>query len=53
MYRADVPEGDDEEPALAAYCPECAGARVRLTLRGEWRLARTDSPASERRKPDS
>jgi hypothetical protein len=25
IYRADVPQQGDEEPELAAYCPECAG----------------------------
>jgi alkyl hydroperoxide reductase subunit AhpF len=24
MFRADLP-GEDDEPELAAYCPECAG----------------------------
>jgi len=32
LYRTDVPDEDDE-PMLAAYCPDCAEREVGLTRR--------------------
>ena len=61
MLRVDVP-GEDEEPVLAAYCPDCAerefglirrmGLRAARLLVGESRLGRLVLFGEAAERPD-